>query len=87
MRNWGPKHLVEYRTATVDFFVRRTPQPPAAIRQIVCPIKLVHCGADIAYALEYSAEVLKLLQVNGADATLVEVPGAFHFGNVSHPKE
>ncbi|KAJ7468065.1 Alpha/Beta hydrolase protein [Mycena latifolia] len=87
LKNWGPKNLDEYRIATVDFFVRRTAQTPAAVSKITCPVKLVHCGADIAYAIEYTAEVLKLLQDNGVDATLVEVPGAIHFGNVSNAKE
>ncbi|KAJ7108712.1 Alpha/Beta hydrolase protein [Mycena epipterygia] len=87
LKNWGPTKLDEYRIATVDFFVKRTAQTPAAVSKIVCPVKLIHCGADIAYAIEYTAEVLQLLQGNGVDAQLVEIPGAFHFGNVSHPKE
>ncbi|KAJ7741953.1 Alpha/Beta hydrolase protein [Mycena maculata] len=87
LKNWGPTKLDEYRIATVDFFVKRTAQTAEAVRKIQCPIKLVHCGADIAYAIEYTAEVLKLLQENGVDARLVEIPGAIHFGNVSHPRE
>ncbi|KAJ6571003.1 Alpha/Beta hydrolase protein [Mycena vulgaris] len=88
MKNWGgPTKLVEYRIATVDFFTKQTAQTPAAVRKITCPVKLIHCGADIAYAVKYSAEVLKLLQDNGVAAQLVEVPGATHFGNVSNPKE
>jgi pimeloyl-ACP methyl ester carboxylesterase len=57
------------------------------VRKIKCPIKLLHCGADIAYAIEYTEEVQKLLQDNGVDVELIEIVGAFHFGNVSHPKE
>ncbi|KAJ7668005.1 Alpha/Beta hydrolase protein [Mycena rosella] len=87
LKNWGPTHLVEYRIATVDFFTKRTAQTAAAVSKIVCPVKLIHCGADIAYAIEYTAEVLKLLQENGVNAQIVEVPGAIHFGNVSHAKE
>ncbi|KAJ6557950.1 Alpha/Beta hydrolase protein [Mycena capillaripes] len=87
LKNWGPSHLEEYRIATVDFFTKRTAQPPAAVRKVQCPIKLVHCGADIAYAVEYTEEVLKLLQENGVEAQMVEIPGAIHFGNVSNPKE
>ncbi|KAJ7122270.1 Alpha/Beta hydrolase protein [Mycena epipterygia] len=87
LKNWGPTKLDEYRIATVDFFVQRTAQTPAAVSKIACPVKLIHCGADIAYAIEHPAEVLKLLQDNGVAARLVEIPGAFHFGNVSHPKE
>ncbi|KAJ7122272.1 Alpha/Beta hydrolase protein [Mycena epipterygia] len=87
LKNWGPAKLDEYRIATVDFFVKRTAQTPAAVSKIACPVKLIHCGADIAYTIEHTAEVLKLLQDNGVDAHLVEIPGAVHFGNVSHPKE
>ncbi|KAF7316120.1 AB hydrolase-1 domain-containing protein [Mycena indigotica] len=79
--------LVEYRIATVDFFTKRKAQTSAAVSRIICPIKLVHCGADIAYAIEYTQEVRALLRANGVDVQLVEVPGAIHFGNVSNPKE
>ncbi|KAJ6582894.1 Alpha/Beta hydrolase protein [Mycena vulgaris] len=87
LKNWGPTKLQEYRIATVDFIIKRTAQPASAVSKITCPVKLVHCGADIAYAIEYSEEVLKLLKDNGVNAQLVEVPGAVHFGNVSNPKE
>ncbi|KAJ7634601.1 Alpha/Beta hydrolase protein [Roridomyces roridus] len=87
LRNWGPKQLNEYRTATLDFFVNRKAQTPAAVRKITCPIKLVHCGADIAYGLEYTSDVEKLMHDNGVDVSLVVVPDAVHFGNVSHAKE
>ncbi|KAF7360185.1 AB hydrolase-1 domain-containing protein [Mycena venus] len=87
LKNWGPTKLGEYRIATIDFFVKRTAQSAANVRKIKCPIKLLHCGADIAYAIEYTEEVLKLLQENGVDAQLIEIPGAIHFGNVSNPKE
>ncbi|KAJ7441770.1 Alpha/Beta hydrolase protein [Mycena galericulata] len=87
LKNWGPSKLDEYRIATVDFFIKRTAQTPAAVSKITAPVKLVHCGADIAYAIEYTEEVLKLLQENGVNASIVEVPGAIHFGNVSHPRE
>ncbi|KAF7326012.1 AB hydrolase-1 domain-containing protein [Mycena kentingensis (nom. inval.)] len=87
LKNWGPSKLVEYRIATADFFIKRKAQTAAAVSRIRCPIKLVHCGADIAYALEYTEEVRALLHANGVDVTLVEVPGAIHFGNVSNFKE
>nr|GAT46118.1 predicted protein [Mycena chlorophos] len=87
LKNWGPTKLVEYRIAAVDFFVKRTAQTPAAVSKITCPVKLVHCGADIAYGIEYTHEVRELLANNGVDVKLVAVPGAFHFGNVSNPKE
>ncbi|KAJ7778081.1 Alpha/Beta hydrolase protein [Mycena metata] len=87
LKNWGPSKLNEYRIATVDFFVKRTAQTPAAIRKISCPVKLLHCGADIAYPIEYTEEVLKLMLENGVNAQLIEIPGALHFGNVSSPKE
>ncbi|KAJ7032002.1 Alpha/Beta hydrolase protein [Mycena alexandri] len=87
LKNWGPSKLVEYRIATVDFFIKRTAQTPAAIRKVSCPVKLLHCGADIAYPIEYTEEVLKLMLENGVKAQLIEIPGALHFGNVSSPKE
>ncbi|KAJ7359633.1 Alpha/Beta hydrolase protein [Mycena albidolilacea] len=87
LKNWGKSKLDEYRIATVDFFVKRTAQTATNVRKIKCPIKLLHCGADIAYAIEYTEEVQKLLQDNGVDVELIEIAGAFHFGNVSNPKE
>ncbi|KAJ7068556.1 Alpha/Beta hydrolase protein [Mycena amicta] len=87
LKNWGPSKLDEYRIATVDFFINRKAQTAAAVSRIRCPIKLVHCGADIAYAIEYTQEVCTLLRTNGVDVQIVEVPGAIHFGNVSNSKE
>ncbi|KAJ7196574.1 Alpha/Beta hydrolase protein [Mycena pura] len=87
LRNWGPTKLDEYRIVTVDFFVNRKAQTPAAVSKITCPVKLVHCSADIAYQVEYTEEVLKLLRENGVDVQLVLIPGAVHFGNVSNHKE
>ncbi|KAJ7175796.1 Alpha/Beta hydrolase protein [Mycena filopes] len=87
LKNWGPSKLVEYRIATVDFFTKRVAQPAEAVRKITCPVKLLHCGADIAYPIEYTEEVLKLLLANGVKAQLIEIPGALHFGNVSSPRE
>ncbi|KAJ7269641.1 Alpha/Beta hydrolase protein [Mycena rebaudengoi] len=98
LKNWGPSKLKEYRIATVDFFVKRKAQTPEAVRRITCPVKLIHCGADIAYTREDTAAVLALLRNNGVDAELdvggrrfsvdlTRIEGAFHFGNVSHYKE
>ncbi|KAJ7118676.1 Alpha/Beta hydrolase protein [Mycena crocata] len=87
LKNWGPTKLDEYRIATIDFFTLRKAQTSAAVSKIRCPIKLVHCGADIAYAIEYTAEVKQLLEDNGVSVQMVEVPGAVHFGNISNPKE
>ncbi|KAJ7731906.1 Alpha/Beta hydrolase protein [Mycena maculata] len=87
LQNWGAKNLDEFHIVTLDFFTKRTAQTPDAVRKITCPVKLLHCGADIAYGVEYAEEVLKLLQENGVDVRLVQIPGAIHFGNVSNPKE
>ncbi|KAJ6487739.1 Alpha/Beta hydrolase protein, partial [Mycena sanguinolenta] len=85
IKNWGPKNLVEYRIATLDFFTKREAQAPENVRKIKCPIKLLHCGADVAYDEESTHEVLKLMQDNGVNAELLVIEGADHFGNVSNP--
>ncbi|KAK7051888.1 AB hydrolase-1 domain-containing protein [Favolaschia claudopus] len=87
MKNWGKKHLEEYRIATIDFFVKRTAQTPENIRRVRCPVVLLHCSEDIAYGIESTQVVLKLMQDNGVDAELMQIQGAIHFGNTSHPKE
>ncbi|KAJ7247934.1 Alpha/Beta hydrolase protein [Mycena haematopus] len=87
IKNWNKTKLDEYRIATLDFFVKRTAQTAANVSKMNCHVKLLHCGADVAYGVESTQEVLKLMQENGVSAELIQVADADHFGNVSHPKD
>ncbi|KAJ7459240.1 Alpha/Beta hydrolase protein [Mycena latifolia] len=87
MERWAPGKFDEFHTVTVKFFVNRHPHAVSTLERVRCPVVLVHCGADIAYPIEYSQELLDLLRRAGLDAKIAVVEGAPHFGNVTHPKE
>ncbi|KAJ6468937.1 Alpha/Beta hydrolase protein [Mycena sanguinolenta] len=57
------------------------------MRNITCPVRLVHCGADIAYDLSTTNQVADHLRTAGVSFDVVEVPGAPHFGATTHPKQ
>ncbi|KIY68529.1 alpha/beta-hydrolase [Cylindrobasidium torrendii FP15055 ss-10] len=84
-KNWTAKTIDSYMISTVKFFTERKEHPPDKLRQITCPVKLVHCLGDIAYPLEYSKEFLGRLKDVGIDASLDTIADAPHFGPVTHP--
>ncbi len=71
---------------TVKIFVDRKPHPPRVLQNIKCPIHLVHSGGDIAYGLNYVEELRDHLQAANLDVQLSQIPGAPHFGSVTHPE-
>ncbi|KAJ7144471.1 Alpha/Beta hydrolase protein [Mycena epipterygia] len=84
MRNWGRGNFGAFHTVTVKFFLNRFPHPVSTLSRIRSPISLVHCSEDIAYPVDYSEELLELLRHADLDAKLYSIPGAPHFGNVTH---
>jgi len=82
----SPEELEGVHTATVKIFVDRKPHPLRALQNIKCPIHLVHCGSDIAYDLSYVEELRDHLKTADLDVQVSQIPGAPHFGSVTHPE-
>lgn len=89
MKNWvsAPGKFDVHQQVTVEFFVKRVPQPHSQLVKVKCPIVLIQCGDDIAYPVEYAEEVLQSMKNAALDVTLFQVNGAPHFGHLTHPKE
>ncbi|KAJ6488737.1 Alpha/Beta hydrolase protein [Mycena sanguinolenta] len=84
---WGVNSLDDFHSVSVDFFTQREAYTVDAMRNIDCPVRLVHCGADIAYDLSTTNQVADHLRTAGVSVDVVEVPGAPHFGATTHPKQ
>ncbi|KAF7354187.1 AB hydrolase-1 domain-containing protein [Mycena venus] len=84
---WGVSALDDFRAASVDFFTLREAYAIEAMRNIACPVCLVHCGADIAYDVSTTNQVADHLRAAGVAVEVVEIPDAPHFGATTHPKE
>lgn len=85
MKNWSGAKLIDTCNVACNLIVsKRVPQTDAALTKITAPIKLMHCGDDIAYPIAFSEGFLKRLDSAGVRASLVEIPGAPHFGSVTH---
>lgn len=87
MRNWAPENFGALRTVSVDFFVDRKPHDLAQLRQIECPVHLIHCGGDVAYPLHYVEELRDRLVSVGLHPRVSQVKDAPHFGSVTHSEE
>ncbi|KAF6764083.1 Alpha/Beta hydrolase protein [Ephemerocybe angulata] len=87
MRNWTKGRLEELHTVSVKFFCDRKPHPPALLQRVQCPINLIHCGADIAYPIDFTEELFDRMQGAGLNVRLSCVADAPHFGSVTKPAE
>lgn len=87
LKNWSPERFDEFHTVSVKFFTDRKPHPMSALEKIKCPIRLVHCGDDIAYPLHYVEELRDLLEQANLDVQITIVEDASHFGCVTKPDE
>ncbi|KAJ6505767.1 Alpha/Beta hydrolase protein [Mycena vitilis] len=90
LAQWAsPARLPDFHAVCVDFFARRQPYTPAALRNLSCPVHLVHCAADVAYDLAATQEVAALLRSAGPGVRVevAQVAGAPQFGVVTHAKE
>ncbi|KAG6917116.1 hypothetical protein DXG01_003782 [Tephrocybe rancida] len=85
--NFGPGRFEEFHTAAVDFFAEDVDYSKEKLSRIRCPIKLLYCGADIAYPLHYAEELLQRLVDAGVHAELTVVEDAPHFGTVTNFNE
>ncbi|KAJ7050964.1 Alpha/Beta hydrolase protein [Mycena amicta] len=82
---WMPPNLETYERSTVLFFTERA---PPTLRGIACPVLLVHCAEDIAYARAGTEELRDSMLRRGVESVrMVEVPGAPQWGHITHPKE
>ncbi|KAF7320705.1 AB hydrolase-1 domain-containing protein [Mycena chlorophos] len=85
---WTDEQLADWKVATVDFFTLREAYTMEALSNIQCPIRLIHCGADIAYPIEMTEELATRLTRAGVKNVVVQqIPDAPHFGTITHPKE
>ncbi|EAU89656.1 hypothetical protein CC1G_02545 [Coprinopsis cinerea okayama7 len=84
LRNWRHDKIEQLHTLSVKFFSDRKPHSTKLLQRIQCPITLVHCGADIAYPIELAEEIRDRMEEAGLTVNLVDVPGAPHFGTLSH---
>lgn len=83
---WGPDHWESYDACTCRIFTDRrdyTKSELATLRSK--PVKLVVCADDIAYPPDYVAIFENQLIDAGVSPTLELVPGAPHFGSITHP--
>lgn len=87
MKSWAPENFGAFHTVSVDFFVDRKPHDLAQLRQIECPVHLIHCGGDVAYPLHYVEELRSRLASAGLQPRVSQVKDAPHFGNVTHSEE
>ncbi|KAG6861402.1 hypothetical protein C0995_000531 [Termitomyces sp. Mi166 len=87
VKNYGPGRFEECYMATVGFFEEQVDYSAEKLRRIWCPVKLVHCGGDIAYPIYHSDELLQRLVDAGVDAKLEVVEDAPHFGTVTYATE
>ncbi|KAJ7060373.1 Alpha/Beta hydrolase protein [Mycena amicta] len=84
---WPDERLDDLRITTVDFFTKREPYTVEALSNIRCPVRLIHCGADIAYPLHTTEEVADRLRAAQVPVEVQQVAGAPHFGAVTHAPE
>ncbi|KAF5383268.1 hypothetical protein D9615_005062 [Tricholomella constricta] len=85
-RAGSPTKLKESYQASVGWFLNRRAPSRAALANISCSIRLIHCEDDVAYELRYAQEIEEQLRQAGvADVGLFEVPGP-HYGNVVNPQ-
>ncbi|KAK0474269.1 alpha/beta-hydrolase [Armillaria novae-zelandiae] len=80
----APAKFELYERGTLDFLNNRQGYSRDELSRIRGPVKLVHCLGDIAYPLEYSERFLRELGEAGVRVSLATIPGAPHFGVVTH---
>ncbi|KIK69163.1 hypothetical protein GYMLUDRAFT_188693 [Collybiopsis luxurians FD-317 M1] len=90
MKRWDFKHLDEFRTMNLDFYLNRWSQSRSSLARIAGPVKLVYGSDDVAYPESYSKMFLRQLRHAGVDASLSVIPDAPHymapdFGNELNP--
>ncbi|KAJ7677695.1 Alpha/Beta hydrolase protein [Mycena polygramma] len=87
MSQWGIDGLDDFRTVCVDFFTSREAFTADAMRNINCPVYLVHCEEDVAYTMAGTQQLADHLRAAGVSVEVREIPHAPHFGVVSHAKQ
>ena len=86
LRNWSYDHLEEFHTISVNFFTDREPHTVDTVKEVQCPIHLIHCAEDIAYPVQFVQELHQLLEDAGLDVKTSTVPDAAHSGMMLDPE-
>ncbi len=87
LKNWGPKNFDNYNRATILIFNERKALTQAELAKIGCPVKLIQCGNDVAYPMEYMERFHKNMKEAALNVSLSSIPGASHFGCVTNAGE
>ncbi|KAG6888724.1 hypothetical protein C0992_007633 [Termitomyces sp. T32_za158] len=86
-KNYGPERLEELHLVTVKFFTEKVDYSTEKLNRIQCPVKLIHCSADIAYPIHHTEELFQRLINSGVNAELEVVEDAPHFGTITNGSE
>ncbi|KAH6917824.1 Alpha/Beta hydrolase protein [Coprinopsis sp. MPI-PUGE-AT-0042] len=86
-RNGRVEALEEVSRMAIEFFANRDSYPRDGLRQVECPILLVHCSEDVAYPIELAKEVEERMEEAGLDVSFVSVDGAPHYGTFTHHEQ
>ncbi|KAJ7478181.1 Alpha/Beta hydrolase protein [Mycena latifolia] len=84
---WGSDRLDDFHAVSVELFTLRKAYTVDAMRNIACPVYLLHCGADIAYDISTTEQVADHLRTAGVTVEVGQILDAPHFGAITHPKE
>ncbi|KAJ7183975.1 Alpha/Beta hydrolase protein [Mycena filopes] len=87
LQQWSEDQLDDFHAVSVEFFTLREAYTVDAMRNIACPVFMVHCAADVAYPLATTNEVADHLRTAGVAVEVEQIAGAAHFGSTTHPKE
>jgi acetyl esterase/lipase len=87
MRQWGLDQLDDFHAVSVEFFTLREAYTVDAMRNIACPVCMVHCSADIAYDISTTNQVADHLRTAGVSVEVIQIRDAPHFGTTTHAKE
>ena len=83
---WAREQLDELHTVSVKFFLDRRSHSVASLKNIACPVYLVHCAEDVAYSLEMSEEICAYMKTAGIDARVSQIADAPQIGCATHPE-
>ncbi|KAH7105148.1 alpha/beta-hydrolase [Auriculariales sp. MPI-PUGE-AT-0066] len=85
IQRWGPGNFDAKLKTTVNIFTDRKSYDPQTLAQLSStPLALLHCSEDIAFPREYMEVFTSQLGAAGVGFDVHEIPGAPHFGSITH---
>ncbi|KAH7105149.1 alpha/beta-hydrolase [Auriculariales sp. MPI-PUGE-AT-0066] len=85
VKHWGPGHFEDCAKTTVNIFTDHQSYDPQTLARLSSvPLALVHCSDDIAFTRDYMGVFTSQLSASGVGFDVHEVPGAPHFGSITH---